>query len=208
MEKTYTITDITPQIKTKDRLNIFLDGEYHCSLFSETVVLNRLKIGQTVTEWELNEIKAESGQKLCFNKAVGYISRRRATEKGIREYLQKKEFPDNAIEFAVEKLKYYNFIDDKQYAKDFYDYNSNAKGWKKIEYELKNKGITHIPQPDSGDIYEKEAEACGALAEKYMKSKEYTEKTKQKLYNYLLYRGFRYEIIADTLKRQFGDREY
>lgn len=208
MEKTYTITDITPQIKTKDRLNIFLDGEYHCSLFSETVVLNRLKIGQTVTEWELNEIKTESGQKLCFNKAVGYISRRRATEKGIREYLQKKEFPDNAIEFAVEKLKYYNFIDDKQYAKDFYDYNSNAKGWKKIEYELKNKGITHIPQPDSGDIYEKEAEACGALAEKYMKSKEYTEKTKQKLYNYLLYRGFRYEIIADTLKRQFGDREY
>jgi hypothetical protein len=54
------ITDITPQVKSASRCNIFLDGEFFCGMSLETVMKNRLKVGSRVDERTLERIQLES----------------------------------------------------------------------------------------------------------------------------------------------------
>jgi hypothetical protein len=44
------ITEISPQLKDKTRCNVYVDGRFCCGLTLETVIKNRLKVGQMVTE--------------------------------------------------------------------------------------------------------------------------------------------------------------
>ena len=51
------ITAITPQIKDKRRCNVYVDGRFCCGLTLETTVKNRLKVGQSITEEQLSDMK-------------------------------------------------------------------------------------------------------------------------------------------------------
>ena len=41
------ITSITPQLKDKERCNIYVDGRFYCGLRLETAVRCRLRVGTT-----------------------------------------------------------------------------------------------------------------------------------------------------------------
>ena len=84
------ITAITPQVKDKTRCNIYVDGRFCCGLTLETVVKNRLKIGQSITEEKLSEIQLESEKNSALDKALTHISATMKTQKQIREFLTKK----------------------------------------------------------------------------------------------------------------------
>lgn len=49
------ITAIEAQKRNKDKVNLYLDGEFACSLTAESVVRARLKIGQELSEERLRE---------------------------------------------------------------------------------------------------------------------------------------------------------
>lgn len=70
------ITAIEAQKRNKDKVNLYLDGEFACSLTAESVVRARLKIGQELSEEKLREILATSETELAFKKALDYISPR------------------------------------------------------------------------------------------------------------------------------------
>ena len=42
------ITEISPQVKDKNRCNIYVDGSFYCGMKLETAVRSRLKVGQHV----------------------------------------------------------------------------------------------------------------------------------------------------------------
>ena len=81
------ITAIEAQKRNKDKVNLYLDGEFACSLTAESVVRARLKIGQELSEERLREILATSETELAFKKALDYISRAMKTEKQVKDYL-------------------------------------------------------------------------------------------------------------------------
>ena len=68
------ITAIEAQKRNKDKVNLYLDGEFACSLTAESVVRARLKIGQELSEERLREILATSETELAFKKALDYIA--------------------------------------------------------------------------------------------------------------------------------------
>ena len=105
------ITAIEAQKRNKDKVNLYLDGEFACSLTAESVVRARLKIGQELSEERLREILATSETELAFKKALDYISRAMKTEKQVKDYLCLKGFDALAAERAVDKLKEYKYAD-------------------------------------------------------------------------------------------------
>ena len=86
------ITAIEAQKRNKDKVNLYLDGEFACSLTAESVVRARLKIGQELSEERLREILATSETELAFKKALDHISRAMKTEKQVKDYLCLKGF--------------------------------------------------------------------------------------------------------------------
>lgn len=131
------------------------------------------------------------------------------------DYLKKKsssvktsEGQEKLIESIIKKLKDYKFIDDTAFAKFWIEQRTKFKHkpFRVIEYELKQKGI------DKGLIEEVMAsfddkntfdlENAKKLAEKKLDFYRNLDAAKrnEKTVNYLLRKGFSYEIVKKVLK--------
>ncbi len=195
------ITAITPQVKDKTRCNIYVDGRFFCGLTLETVVKNRLKIGQTVTAEGLSSLQLESEKNTAFDKALAHLSATRKTEKQIRDFLTKKGYLPAVCDFVVDKLKGYAFVDDSEYAKAYLESAAKRKGSRLIRLELRQKGIDEekVEEALEGLDGEEELSAAQGILEKYLRGKPLERETLQKAYRYLLGKGFDYEVAKEAL---------
>lgn len=200
------ITAITPQVKDKTRCNIYVDGRFCCGLTLETVVKNRLKIGQSITEEKLSEIQLESEKNSALDKALTHISATMKTQKQIREFLTKKGYLPAVIDYVLEKMRSYNFLNDGMYAEAYVESASKRKGGRLIKMELRNKGVSEMEIESALDHLDEEQEIATAsvILEKYMRNKEADVVTLQKAYRYLMGKGFSYDIAKAALKN-YGD---
>ena len=196
------ITDITPQIKDKRRCNIYVDGRFCCGLTLEATMKNRLKVGQIISPEKLSEIQLESEKNTAFDKALTHISATQKTEKQVRDFLSKKGYLPAVIDYVVEKLRSYDFLNDGAYAENYVGFAARKKGGRLIRMELRGKGI------DENDIdaaletidEEQEIQTASEILEKYMRHKTRDKETLQKAYRYLMGKGFEYETIRAALK--------
>ena len=195
------ITAITPQIKDKRRCNVYVDGRFCCGLTLEATVKNRLKVGQCISPERLAEIQLESEKNTAFDKALTHISATQKTEKQVRTFLEGKGYLPAVIEYVVEKLRSYNFLNDGQYAEAYVESLSKRKGSKLLRMELRGKGVSDAEIDAALDTLpaEREMETARALLEKYMRGKVCDKATLQKAYRYLLGKGYDYEVIKSAL---------
>ena len=202
------ITAITPQVKDKTRCNIYVDGRFCCGLTLETVVKNRLKVGQIVTQEQLEEMQLESEKHTALDKALHFLSATRKTEREIRAYLTKQGYLPAVIEYVIEKLREYGFINDGEYAEAYTESAAKRKGGRLIRMELKNKGLSDeaidgaLSELDS----EQELETAKKILEKYMRGKTADKATLQKAYRYLMSKGFDYEVAKAAIDA-YGDAD-
>ena len=195
------ITAITPQVKDKRRCNIYVDGRFCCGLTLEATVKNRLKVGQIVSPEQLAEIQLDSEKNTALDKALTHISATQKTEKQMREFLQGKGYLPTVIDYVIEKLRSYNFLNDGQYAEAYVESLSKRKGSKLLRMELRGKGVSDAEIDAALDTLpaEREEETAKALLEKYMRGKTCDKSTLQKAYRYLLGKGYDYEVIKSAL---------
>lgn len=195
------ITAIQPQMKDKRRCNIYIDGRFCCGLTLEATVKNRLQVGQIVTEERLAEIQLESEKNTAFDKALTHLSATRKTEKQIRNYLAGKGYLPVVIEYVVEKLHGYDFLNDGEYADAYVESVSARKGGRLIRMELKNRGVSEEEVERALGAREEgaEEEAAKSILTKYMRNKPFDRETLSKAYRYLMGKGFDYEIAKAAL---------
>ena len=195
------ITAILPQVKDKRRCNIYIDGRFCCGLTLEATVKNRLKVGQIVTEEKLAEIQLESEKNTAFDKALTHLSATRKTEKQIRTFLAGKGYLPVVVDYAVEKLRGYDFLNDGEYADAYVESVSARKGGRLIRMELKGKGVSdeEIERALSEREEGAEEDAAKAILTKYMRNKPFDKETLSKAYRYLMGKGFDYETAKAAL---------
>ncbi|MBO5411790.1 MAG: RecX family transcriptional regulator [Clostridia bacterium] len=202
------ITAITPQAKDKTRCNVYVDGRFCCGLTLETVVKNRLKVGQTVAGEQLEKIQLESEKTTALDKALMHLSATRKTEKQIREFLMRKGYLPAVVDCVVEKLREYGFLNDGEYAEAYVESAVKNKGGRLIRMELRGKGVSDDVIDCALNALDDETEEQTAkkLLEKYMRGKPADVQTRQKAYRHLLSKGFDYET-AKTVLREYGEND-
>lgn len=173
----------------------------------ETIYKHHLKQGQEIDENMFIEIKEESDRLTCFSKALNYISSRLKTEKQMKDYLYQKGYSYNCINEAIEKLKSYGYLNDEYFAKTYVELLGKNKGKKYIKQQLFLKGVKN-------DIVDKleicdDDSACIQVCQKWLKNKQLPlgQKDKEKLYRFLLSRGFEYETIKYAINQAKIDIE-
>ena len=130
------ITEIKQNIKNKNKVSIFIDGEFCYSVMQESVQKNRLRVGQEVDEKLLNETLFESEREIAFNKALNLICRTSKTKLQIQEYLLKKGFSEEISIRVIEMLEEYKYIDDCAYSENYISFYGDTRGKRRIEYEI------------------------------------------------------------------------
>lgn len=148
-----------------------------------------------------------------LQKLYRLISIRLRSEKEIRDYLQgKKLYSEQAIETATQKLKELRLLNDKEFAKAWVEARSKKKGIRAIKQELFQKGISKeiIDEVTIQNIQgTNEKETATRLLERKIDAWKNLEplKFKKKAFEFLMRRGFEYEIVTDIIEK-YIKREY
>ena len=138
-----------------------------------------------------------------YNLCIRYLSYRPRSEKEIKDYLTRKKIDEEIQNQIIEKLKTYNFINDVEFVKFWIEQRIKFKHKpiRAIEYELKQKGIDKslieellmsLENKDEFDL-----KNAKKLAEKKLDFYRNLDgkKRKEKVMNYLLRKGFSYDVV-------------
>ncbi|BCZ47906.1 hypothetical protein psyc5s11_39730 [Clostridium gelidum] len=200
------ITKIEIQKRNKERVNLFLDGEYAFSLSIELVYKEGLNRNDEIDSEKLKILAEHESQIRCKNSALRIIEKSCKTEKEVRDKLILKGYEDNSINKSIKFLKEYNFINDSNYTKAFIREKLKSQGSQKIKYTLIQKGISkeNIEEELSDLNKENEKNIALNIAKKkfdIIKKKENDNyKISGKLYRYLISKGYEYDITSEVVK--------
>ena len=197
-----TISALEVQKRNKERVSVFLDGEYAFSL--TLIEAARLHKGQTLSDSEIAELRARDSIERAVDQAVRFLSFRPRSTSEIRDNLTKKQVPPEAIEAALERLTQLGYVDDLAFARYWVSNRDEfrPKGPLALRQELREKGITSrlcdqvLAEVDFADA------AYRAVQRQVRRWNGLDQTTfRQKVYEFLARRGFRAETIRDVTGR-------
>ena len=198
------ITAILPQKKDKTRCNIYLNGQFYCGMKLEVVMNNRLKCGAEVSPSYLDDLQLESEKMTALDKALNHLSSSMKTRKQITDFLKKKGYLNGIIEYVLEKLESYGYIDDAEYARQYTNSAGKTKGRRLIALELQKKGVSAEQAHQAVENIQGEEQSALKILQKYMKNKPSDRETLYKAFRYLIGKGFEYDTVKSALQA-FGE---
>lgn len=139
--------------------------------------------------------------KKAREKAVYYLQFSGKTENELRKKLAEQEFSPASVNYAIDFVKKYRYLDDEDYARRFVEKNGNKKSRKQITYELTQKGISReILELVFEDMdVDEETQIMKILEKRNYPCEDAGRDEKQKISAYLARKGFSYDAIASAL---------
>ena len=194
------ITAIEPRRKSLRAL--CLDGELAVNIDAQTLLSSRFQVGTEITDEELHELLAASDANRAKEKALYLIAHRDHSKKELVDKIRRTASQE-AAEKAADRMEEIGLIDDRDYARRYASELFQRKYFarKRVEYELKQKGI----DPDFIEELLEELEPepvgqIGALVErKYLRALD-DERGRRRTVAALQRLGYRWEDIRRALK--------
>ncbi len=200
------ITALKVQKKNKQRINVYLDGEFAFGL--PLMAAARLHQGQWLSDEEIAHLKAEGAYSLALDRALRFLATRPRSVAEVRRRLQRGKFDEAIIERVVRRLQELEYLDDEAFARYWVENRETfrPRGPRALRYELRQKGI-------SPEIIERvlkqvipEVSARAALARPMQRWQHLTWPAfRQKATQYLARRGFSYEVIRKVVLDAWQD---
>ncbi len=207
------ITAIKAQRRNRQRVSVFLDGEFAFGL--SRFVAAWLAPGRLLTEAEIEKLLEEDTYEVAFQKALQFIHHRPRSIEETRRRLTEKGFNDNVIDATVEKLRDKNWLDDFDFSHQWIE-NRNAfrpRSDRLLAYELRLKGV-------ADETIDRALEKFGgdqdelAYQAGIKKARKCRQESKldflKKVGGFLGRRGFHYGIVKPAVERlwnEFGTPE-
>lgn len=195
------ISNIKQQEKRPDRYSVFIDEKFSFAL-SETELLRQgIYSGQELTAEQLVALKDDSVKDKARYQALGQVSRRMRSEWELRDYLKRKTYEPEIIDFVINWLTEYGYVDDAKFA-DAWVRNRRllkATSGRRLRQELRQKRISDevvdkVLSEDETD----ERQVLSELVERKRKQTRYQDKIK--LMQYLSRQGFNYDDIKAVVE--------
>ncbi len=216
------ITEISVQ-KSGKRFNVFVEGEFWMGVSAATLTEYNLYSSKEVDQGELTEVFKHDLVSRIYDRCVGKIARRPNSEKEIRDYIRnyfykkgKKIFAkskysdksaqirDHVTDEVLEILKDKELVSDEDFAEWWVRNRVEHKprGWMKIKNELFEKGIPREIIRKNRIEDEKELKLAQRIFEKITRNKSLN---REKLISRLKSKGFTWDVIKETLKKNEVD---
>ena len=212
------ITDISLQVNNPDRVNVSVEGKYRFSLDVYQLGTLGIKLGNDYSEEELQEFETESQFGKLYARALEYCLMRPHSAKEVRDYLWRKTLnsktrnrktgeiktregiPKNITDRVFNRLVERGYIDDEKFARYWVENRNQTKGTslRKLANELRTKGI-ELSIIDS--VVSESSRSDHDELSKVINKKRSKYPDEQKLIQYLMRQGFRYDDIKSALSQ-------
>lgn len=196
------VTEIRPV--TKQKYQIDVEGEPAFVLYKGEVSRYHLEKDREISAEVYREIVEEVLTKRAKLRAMHLLEQGDRTKKGLRENLLKNGYLSEAVEEAMAYVESFHYIDDKRYALTYIQNQSGKKGRARIQMELRQKGVPQEYIDQAFQETEEDTDARGVIRELILKKRReqgpMEEKERQKLYGFLMRRGFSSSDILSVLR--------
>ena len=210
------VTEVLPQKNNSHRFNVFLDGVFAFGADEDLVVEYRLIPGKVIEESLLTELFFEAEVGKLMERMYYLFGIRQRSEKEVRDYLRnlsfkrklkdKEELSPLVVDRLVEKLTQKGMLNDLQFANNWVESRSKKRGINLVKAELFKKGLGRelIEEviSENQKVGSQEQTAEDVLLKRLPRwSKLPYQETRKKAYEFLLRRGFEYEVVKDVVER-------
>ncbi|MGB2686596.1 MAG: RecX family transcriptional regulator [Candidatus Saccharimonas aalborgensis] len=205
------VTSLSSQVRNPDRVNVSIDGKYRFSLDVSQITDLNVRVGRELGNDEVAELEVESQFGKLYARALEYCLMRPHSVREVRDYLRRKTiatryksrsgelrerlgYSPALVPRVLKKLQHKRYLDDEQFARWWFENRNVGKGTslRKLKVELRSKGV----EPDIVErmIAENLRDDATEL-QKLIAKKRSRYADDQKLAQYLLRQGFRYDDI-------------
>ena len=196
------ITKIEKQKKDRSRYNLYIDNDFYCGLYDDTILKYGIAAGDEIKLEEVEKIRLFD--EYIFSKKVSfdYLAYRIRTVAEIRKKLHSKKISGETIEKVIAHLKELGLLNDSEFARQLIaeKIKNKPQGRRMLEKKLYEKGISRDTSAEIlNSMLDDSTES--ALAEKlYSKLKPKLNElepvdARKKIYETLARKGFEYETI-------------
>ena len=135
------ITALKLQARNKSRVNVFVDGAFAFGLVKNEAV--RLRIGQELTEADVERLKAADAREEAYARALRLIDRRPRSTREVADNLKKNKVAPEDIEAAIARLGRAGLLNDAEFAKMWVENREAFRPSSKraLALELRRKGV-------------------------------------------------------------------
>lgn len=195
------VTEVIP--REKGRTFIRFENGMEVLLYKGEVRKLSLQEGIYITREKYDEIIYEILGTRAKKRALFLLERMDRTERQLRDKLKQNGYPEICVDLAVDYVKKYHYIDDMRYAADFVSCQQNKKSRQKLKMDLLSKGIDkNIIEQALDEVFtsDEQLKIRQLLEKKHYDPEECERKEKQKIYQYLMRRGFKSSDILHVMK--------
>ncbi len=204
------ITRLERQKRNKERVNVYLDGEFAFGL--ALVEAARLRVGQELSDSEIQALKRRDTYHKAFDRVLRLLGRRARTAHEIRDYLRKHGYAETIIEQVVHRLHDLNLLDDAAFAREWIENRSRhrPRGRQALISELRRKGVaqeTIEAALENANLDEEQLaiEAAERYVQRLGTVDEYATFAR-KLGAYLARRGFSWHAVRHAVDHYWQQR--
>jgi regulatory protein len=198
------ITRLTAGKSREKRVNVHLDGKYAFSLLAEVVLKEGLRVGQELSDEQLEDLTGVDRYQRCLNAAIRFLGYRPRSEAEIKQRLQKHGFDGKLTDKALARLKEQGLVDDTAFARFWIDnresFSPRSRRLTKLELQRKGLGNDIIEQV-VGEVDDNDSAYRAALSKARRLSPSDYQVFRRRLGEHLGRRGFGYDVIKDTVER-------
>jgi regulatory protein len=200
------ITRITPTQRDPERVSVFIDEKFAFALPAILVAQRGLKRGETLDEAAVRELEGIAVAEKATEAALNFVSYRPRSEREVRDRLRQRDYPPAAIDYAIEKMRGWRYLDDKGFAEFWVESRVEhfPRGRRALLSELRAKGVDRDVAGEVIDSLDLDEESAALeLARKRLRSLSNLDPQTQRrrLSDYLARRGYGWDVVGPVLRR-------
>jgi regulatory protein len=205
-----TVTRVSPQQSTAERMNVFLDDRYAFSMSARALSEEPISVGDVLTEADVERLLAADEPDRATTSALNLLTHRSRSERELRQRLRQKGYTTPAIDATIQRVRDWGYLDDERFAEAWVEQRqaSRPRSRRALAGELREKGVDReiIEAAIKHAEIDEVADARVLALDKWRKDQgQPPEKRRQRTASYLARRGYSWQVAKQVIEELAGE---
>lgn len=196
---------ITGVVERRDRVRIFVDGEFWAELDSGVAVKHGLFEGAVLSQASLAEARVAGERSLAMNRALSLLGYRARAKGELRERLGRAGYSGETVVVVIARLEELGYLDDEEFARSLAREDAHKKyGPRRILGDLRRAGVDEeVAREAVDEAFVERSEYLTALAiarRRYNKEEKGSDAQARRVYGFLMRRGYSADVCVEVAR--------
>lgn len=197
---------------SKKRKRITLDTRESFVLYAgEVRKIPELKTGEFLSDETFEHIRNDILLPRAKKRCLHLLEKQDRTRADLKEKLTSGGYPADIADEAIDYAASYGYVDDRRYASNFIYFHQEKKSIRRMKQDLMRKGIaSDIIEEclEEADLTSEQDKIQILLEKKHYIPSQATPKERNRLFRFLVGRGFAIPLVSAALKEDSSEENF